>query len=60
MTVIDQIAGSFVEEASERLAELEAALLELERDPSNMELVAQGTESKDGRDIYVHFIRRTV
>ena len=25
----------------------------------NMELVAQGTESKDGKDIYVHFIRRT-
>ena len=41
MNLLDQVAGSFVEEAGERLAELEAVLLELESDPSNMDLVAQ-------------------
>jgi two-component system chemotaxis sensor kinase CheA len=41
MKLIDQVAGSFIEEAGERLAELEAVLLELESDPTNMDLVAQ-------------------
>jgi len=41
MRIIDQVAGSFIEEAGERLAELEAVLLELESDPTNMDLVAQ-------------------
>ncbi len=25
----------------------------------NMELVAQATESKDGKDLYVHYLKRT-
>ena len=41
MKLIDQLAGSFLEEANERLSELEAALLELESDPTNAELVGR-------------------
>jgi two-component system, chemotaxis family, sensor kinase CheA len=41
MKLIEQVSGSFVEEAHERLAELEATLLDLETDPTNTELVAK-------------------
>jgi two-component system chemotaxis sensor kinase CheA len=39
--VLDQAAATFREEASERLAELESTLLELEANPCDMELVAR-------------------
>ena len=45
MRLIDQVAGSFLEEANERLIELEASLLELETDPTNAELVARAFRS---------------
>jgi two-component system chemotaxis sensor kinase CheA len=41
MSILDQMAGNFREEASERLAELETVLLELESQPDNSELIAQ-------------------
>jgi two-component system chemotaxis sensor kinase CheA len=41
MKLIEQVSSSFVEEAHERLAELEATLLDLESDPNNAELVAK-------------------
>ena len=39
-TGLEQVADTFREEASERLTELEAALLALESDPDNADLVA--------------------
>jgi two-component system chemotaxis sensor kinase CheA len=41
LKLIEQVASSFVEEANERLAELEATLLDLESEPTNVELVAR-------------------
>jgi two-component system chemotaxis sensor kinase CheA len=41
MSILEQMAGNFREEAGERLAELEAVLLDLENQPENSELIAQ-------------------
>jgi two-component system, chemotaxis family, sensor kinase CheA len=41
MKLIEQVTSSFLEEAHERLAELEATLLDLEAEPTNAELVAK-------------------
>jgi two-component system chemotaxis sensor kinase CheA len=39
-SVLDQVAATFREEATERLGELESALLALEHEPANLDLVA--------------------
>jgi len=41
MKFTEQVSNSFVEETNERLAELEATLLDLESEPSNVDLVAK-------------------